>query len=116
MSCKHKMVRSPVDPSDDRAGTRTRCSRRGCDYVSYTSCTIKRVREVTTNIKFGLVFGELDYSEALKEVRTEACGVPLFSDERAREGVCASCAKGHETDGNRFASDAERERAARSAR
>lgn len=44
-----------------------------------------------------------------EEIVTGPCGTPLFGNQR----YCRSCSAGWEVEDNRFASDAERERAQR---
>lgn len=44
-------------------------------------------------------------------IHTEPCNIPLFAEPERTTGVCASCRKGWEVEANKFATDAERERA-----
>jgi hypothetical protein len=78
--------------------------------TTYHSCIIVR----TFERKHGH-FNLNDPEEPIVYDRTETvtgpCNVPLFSDEERASGICKSCRKGWETEGNVFASETERQRA-----
>jgi hypothetical protein len=76
--------------------------------VRHHSCTIVRTF-VRTHMTLATDSGEL--REGHKETVTEACDKPLFLDTETASGVCRSCRSGWEVPDNRFASDAERQRA-----
>jgi hypothetical protein len=68
-------------------------------------CTIIRTFIVTT-------MSPVTWEEQGKETVTGPCNTPLFGDEERRAGVCRSCRKGWEVEGNRFADDVQRRLAA----
>jgi len=72
-------------------------------------CSILRI-VVLRPATFNMVSGEMK-SDGTEHVVTEACNTPLFQD--ASIGVCRACRTGWEVDGNKFASDAERAKAAK---
>jgi hypothetical protein len=74
----------------------------------FNSCTIVRTmmsEHYTLNINNG------EKTLIKKSNETRPCGIPLFSGDNRKAGVCSSCAKGWETEGNVFATPAERARA-----
>lgn len=71
----------------------------------HTSCTITR-----TFVRKTYSFVDLKTPISAETV-TEPCATPLFSEDEATTGVCRSCARGWEVPNNRFANEAERERA-----
>lgn len=66
-------------------------------------CTIRRIKLITHG-----TLAEGGFVESHQETREEPCGTPLFLDDEKRRGVCRSCRKGWETEGNTFASEDER--------
>ena len=75
--------------------------------MKHQSCTIHRT--ITRGkIAVGLVTGKLTILD--NEIETIPCGETLSGEECDR-GVCSSCSRGWETEHNKFADEAERERA-----
>lgn len=75
------------------------------------ACTIRRtcvVTHGTLNMHTG------DTHMDRRETVTKECGTPLFGRDLER-GICRGCAAGWEHPDNRFADDAERQRAVASA-
>lgn len=74
----------------------------------HDSCIILRTMEIehnTLNIETG------KWTFLRKSIETKPCGIPLFSTDDRAKGVCKSCKKGWEVDGNVFATEAEKKRA-----
>jgi hypothetical protein len=70
----------------------------------YVTCGVRRIVEITT----------LDSATMLPtetRVETKECDTPLFGDEERATGICRSCRRGWEVEGNRFATAAEKYRA-----
>ena len=82
-------------------------TRKGCEMHS---CTIMRTF-VRTSRKINIFTGKQE-GRTKKATVTEACNSPLFGEQEQKNGVCRSCAAGWEVHANRFASMAERQRAA----
>lgn len=76
--------------------------------TKHSLCTIRRTVKVT-HYRVNMATGKR--TKGRSEIVTEPCGVPLFSDEHRRTGVCDSCAKGWDVEGNRFANAKEKARA-----
>jgi hypothetical protein len=78
---------------------------------SYAACTIKRIMKITS-YRMDMLTGAL--SDEVTETRERLCATPLFHPDERQTGICNSCAKGFSVEGNIFANEVERERAAKS--
>lgn len=81
---------------------------------------MKRFHDCTILRTFIRKYGTLNMATGAstserQETVTEPCNLPLFGDVERKRGVCRSCAKGWEVDGNKFANDGERSKARGSA-
>lgn len=74
--------------------------------TTYRSCTVQRT---FVRGHGHLVDGK--YVQESEETVTEPCNVPLFDDLGQQTGICRSCRGGWEAATNKFASEAEMERA-----
>jgi hypothetical protein len=74
----------------------------------YSTCTILRTKFVE-KYSFSMITGEAKLVST--ETVVEEHGTPLFTDGETSTGICASCRKGWEVEGNTFANDEERARA-----
>lgn len=94
--------------NSEHFGPRGLIAVRGKD-LAFNACTIVRtfIRKHYT-----LTFNSDDLQPAGPDtVHTEACNIPLFADAERASGICRTCHKGWEVEGNQFANNAERERA-----
>jgi hypothetical protein len=73
---------------------------------TYSNCTVLRTCRVTSG-----VFRGGKFVKAGTEVVTAPCGVPIFGDDERASGICRSCRRGWEIEGNRFANAEEKARA-----
>ena len=73
----------------------------------YSNCTILRIK-LERHGHFSCDTGEIVFDR--EETVTEACGTPLFG-AHTQTGICRSCERGWEVEGNRFANQTERDRA-----
>ena len=71
-------------------------------------CTIQRIKRVGHGTLSPATGGNTISHYTTEH---EPCNVPLFADRERRTGVCDSCHRGWEVEGNRFASDDEGMRA-----
>jgi hypothetical protein len=75
----------------------------------HTSCTIIRTKKVLTHhVNW---FTGQDTGPPDADIRTEACGTPLFHEREHSTGICESCRRGWQVGDNRFASSEEKRRA-----
>jgi len=82
----------------------------GSKHLIFNACTIMRTF-VRGHYTLKLNSDEMPVRSGADTVHTEPCNIPLFADPERITGICASCRKGWEVEGNKFATDAERERA-----
>ena len=72
-------------------------------------CKIQRTKTVTRGT-MNIVTGKFAWKAP--EIITEPCGTSLFYDDERATGICRSCKHGWEAEGNTFANEEERARAA----
>lgn len=75
--------------------------------MKHRTCTIRRTA-TRGNVAVGLVTGKVTILDS--KIETGPCGETLWGEQRDR-GVCGRCSLGWEDEHNKFADDAEREKA-----